>query len=464
MEQSHYLLNKYPLLEDNISIHLSPKEGYLYIYKCDVRSKRKNSKNYLSFSINGSAQDLLIRFNGRRLLRDIIRELTDGEENFVNSIPIVIKFIQDFTNSAGFQFIKLLDEPIKEEKQFDITGDRNFIFPVHATLELTDKCNLRCNYCYRESDSTKRTFLDNPLQFLDELYKIGIRHVELSGGEPLLHPDISRILQFLGEKFNLVALLTNGILMNERILEIISQYKDKFVIQICLDGPTPQDVDKTTGKKGAFKRITKAIQLVSNYSIRLRVGMVIDSSEKIKSIEETLLLAKNLGATWFVVNPAINIGRGKEINLTFSESEANRFSSTLLELEEKYKGFFVLNREVLNELEKSHNCGAGHRTITIGPDKKVRPCPMFPEEFGILCDLKKTPIGEAFKSSFTEIFYSLKSPNIKDCEGCSHIFYCMNCFSRGLSKAKEIGYNCKWFNMKEVKELRERFFKKWLQP
>jgi MoaA/NifB/PqqE/SkfB family radical SAM enzyme len=95
------------------------------------------------------------------------------------------------------------------------------ILPIHATLELTDKCNLKCSYCYRESDFTKNLFLENPIEFLESLLKIGIRHIEFSEGEPLLHPDIIEILNFAGKKYNLVGLLTNGILINEEIIEII---------------------------------------------------------------------------------------------------------------------------------------------------------------------------------------------------------------------------------------------------
>lgn len=246
------LLKKFPILEDEVSIHLSPLEGFLYIYNYKSHSKKIGAKDYISVAINDSAQDILVRFDGKKSLDLIIKELTDGEGNYRASIPLVTEFIKKITDFVGFEFIRFLDFPT--EKKLDITGDRNVILPVHATLELTDKCNLRCNYCYKESDSRKNAFLKEPLILLRSLYEIGIRHIELSGGEPLLHPELPEILKFLGSKFNMVALLTNGFFINEELLDIISEYKDKFILQIGLDGSNSEIVDKITGTKGAFKK------------------------------------------------------------------------------------------------------------------------------------------------------------------------------------------------------------------
>lgn len=454
------ILNKFPVLTEDVSIHLSPGEGYLYIYNYKKRSNKNLAKDFLSISINDPAQALLSHFNGKRTLKDIIKELTDSMDNYNASIPLVLNFLNNIIDSVGFEFIRFMAHP--SPKDLDITGSQKTFFPVHATLELTDKCNLRCSYCYKESDITKSSFLKNPIEFLESLLKIGIRHIELSGGEPLLHPDILKILHFAGEKFNLVALLTNGILINEKIINIIANFKDKFVVQICLDGSEEEIVDKIAGEKGAFKKIVNAIKMCSDNEIKIRVGMVVDSSKRIEDIERTLLLAKELGASWFVVNPAINIGRGKFLNLSFSMEEVIKFNKLLERLSQEHQGFFSLNPGgVLDSIEESHNCGAGHRTITINPNKIARPCPLFPEDLGSLYSLS----GESFekvieeRKEITKTLYKLKSPCEEVCGNCVWLAYCKNCFTRGLIKAKELEYNCKWFEKENIDALRGKFLK-----
>ncbi len=440
------VLKKYPIFEGKVSLHLSPKEGYLYIYEYRKLIKaNNNTKNFFSLNINNSAQRLFSKFNGEKTLDHIIKELTESRKSYNHSVPFVLGFLNDIVKAAGFCFIKFSDRPTK--KEFDVSGSMDVIFPVHATIEITDKCNLRCNYCYRESDSSKCSFIRNPLEFFNLLIKNGIRHIELSGGEPLLHNDIKNILKYTGREFNVVALLTNGILIDNEIVEIISNFREKFVIQICLDSSKEVIADEIAGKKGSFKKIVHSIKLLADNGIKIRVGMVIDNSKRIDDIENTLLLAKDLGASWFAVNPAFNLGRGRLLNGWTSVDDVIKFNNVIERLIKSYPNFFSVNSEsVWNSIKKKQNCGAGHRTITIGPDKSVRPCPLFPENFGIIYNFSES-IRESFieASKITNFFYNLRFPCEEICGICDWLAYCKNCFTRGLIKARELHYNCKWY-------------------
>lgn len=83
-------------------------------------------------------------------------------------------------------------EFIKPSEQFDLKG---------FYLEITSKCNLRCLHCYNESG-----ILKNEISF--ELFKRLIDEfdekpdITFSGGEPLLHPDIWKMLEYAQDKIN----------------------------------------------------------------------------------------------------------------------------------------------------------------------------------------------------------------------------------------------------------------------
>lgn len=99
-------------------------------------------------------------------------------------------------------------EFIKPSEQFDLKG---------FYLEITSKCNLRCLHCYNESG-----ILKNEISF--ELFKRLIDEfdekpdITFSGGEPLLHPDIWKMLEYAQDKINNDSvLITNATLITDEI-------------------------------------------------------------------------------------------------------------------------------------------------------------------------------------------------------------------------------------------------------
>lgn len=99
-------------------------------------------------------------------------------------------------------------------------------------------CNLNCSYCYRNSHSTgreKRLETDKLLKILDDLYQKGLQVVELTGGEPIIHPDFIKILKFCFDRFSLVAILTNGTLIDEQFISKILPFREKIILSVSLD-------------------------------------------------------------------------------------------------------------------------------------------------------------------------------------------------------------------------------------
>src|SRR5436309_15955971 len=90
-------------------------------------------------------------------------------------------------------------------------------------LSVTDRCNLRCNYCMPEEEYTwlpRETLLTfEEMDALTSLFtELGVDKVRLTGGEPLLRKDLSTLIRMLLENPRIkdLALTTNGILMAEQ--------------------------------------------------------------------------------------------------------------------------------------------------------------------------------------------------------------------------------------------------------
>ena len=91
-------------------------------------------------------------------------------------------------------------------------------------LSITDSCNLMCNYCTNEGQlHNYGNYLS--LDFINRLYKkivsegIFVRKINITGGEPLLHPDLIQIIKMSKDVCNSITLNTNGILLTEEMVE-----------------------------------------------------------------------------------------------------------------------------------------------------------------------------------------------------------------------------------------------------
>ncbi len=94
-------------------------------------------------------------------------------------------------------------------------------------LSVTDRCNLRCQYCMPERDYVwlpRRDILDfeEIARLCDVFTTLGVDRVRLTGGEPLVRRDLPRLLRLLASKEALrdLALTTNGVLLAEQAADL----------------------------------------------------------------------------------------------------------------------------------------------------------------------------------------------------------------------------------------------------
>lgn len=138
-------------------------------------------------------------------------------------------------------------------------------------IELTSKCNLSCEFCYRKTNN-KTLNLKKIEQFLIMFKNNGGKNIIFTGGESLLYKDIFSVLEF-SRKLELEnILLTNGTLITEQNILSMKQLVD--YIYISIDGPQPYH-DFIRGVQGAYEKSIKAINLFNKYNIPYSVQAVI---------------------------------------------------------------------------------------------------------------------------------------------------------------------------------------------
>lgn len=81
-----------------------------------------------------------------------------------------------------------------------------------AILDITERCNLRCEFCFAAAGGGADMPVQEALNALDRMYADGVRYVHLSGGEPTVHPDLERIAAYAAKLgYEYIQLNTNGL-------------------------------------------------------------------------------------------------------------------------------------------------------------------------------------------------------------------------------------------------------------
>jgi MoaA/NifB/PqqE/SkfB family radical SAM enzyme len=142
-------------------------------------------------------------------------------------------------------------------------------FPTRLTtlpiliLNAHSRCNCRCVMCdiwKRESNDQMRA--QDLERHRTSLKNLGVRQVVLTGGEPLLHNDLSALCNFFRDRQIHLTLLTTGLLLHKRAEEVATLFDD---IIVSLDGP-PEIHDAIRRLSGAYNLIHKGIAAVRHYN------------------------------------------------------------------------------------------------------------------------------------------------------------------------------------------------------
>ncbi len=383
--------------------------------------------------------------NGKKQVKEIF-DLVYGNKVWEEYTKYLIQFIDQAINKKDI-FLLSFPEPVKVE----ITGSSFHFFPLHLACELTYACQLKCKHCYANAGKNV-TFIDTTIlkKFLSDLKQKGLRIVELTGGEPLLHPDFWNILEFSVKKFDYVAVLTNGISIGKKEAHRFSEYKDKILMNISLDGSSSKINDHYRGLEGAFEKTVNSIKLLSNLGLVVRVTMSVYPAT-VGNIEATLLLAKELGARSFVWGAVLPFGRGKEV--IWDKNKGEEIVKIEKMIIDKYIDFIQwIPKKKMERMMNTSNCGAGWRSVVIDPYGNLRPCLLLSTKELNLGNIKKSSVEEIFCKDIFAYLYNLSCAKKEICGECNNLPFCEFCFARPLTKYDRKN-PCIWARSQRIQEI-----------
>lgn len=242
-------------------------------------------------------------------------------------------------------------------------------------LHLTNKCNLACSYCYRQSDPHVpiRHSAKDFITWLDEMRPYADDNCEITfaGGEPLVFPEFDKVAaatKILGyDNF----LLTNGILLRRHSLDFYHETIDH--IRVSLDGGDELTHSRTRGA-GHFEKV------MGNILWLVEAGLVPDVQMTLTraNLAAAALLKEKLPSEIKIrYTPMFAMGRADRAAAAtrpedfITPAEFYEFRSHLLEGQEKPK--FQLRQEGV----RNTGCFAGRENISVDDNGDVYPCHLF---------------------------------------------------------------------------------------
>jgi AdoMet-dependent heme synthase len=194
-------------------------------------------------------------------------------------------------------------------------GERAHPWPRLVFWETTAGCNLACSHC-RRTDVADQVSPDElstleAESMIDEMSEWGRTILVLSGGEPLMRPDIFHLMSYAKAKGIIVALATNGTLIGQDLAERIAACGVNRV-SISLDGADEATHDVLRRLPGSFRSAIAGAQALRAEGVPLQINVTV-AKHNADQLDEMVSLTKQLGAVALHLFLLVPVGCGMEI-------------------------------------------------------------------------------------------------------------------------------------------------------
>jgi MoaA/NifB/PqqE/SkfB family radical SAM enzyme len=290
--------------------------------------------------------------------------------------------------------------------------------PFVVNIDLTNRCNLRCSYCYAATREAIDIPTEKCIQLIEELVDIyGVFHITLAGGEPLFHPGILQIINESVSRFgDRIALLSNGTrLLDDLFFEEFSKVcwdlhhgGQPLDMQISLDSFLPEIHDK---QRDQGQKVIESIERALTLPITLQLACVV-TKHNVHCADEIIDAFYPRIKNFHYMNIMPSKGRSAGCNywdILPSKQQIQEFHQRILERERIYHPVRIT--KIVREGNKEGGslcvpgCLAATTRIDIAPDLKVFACCMSDEMLGSLSE-----------QTFEEMWLSAKAEDVRSME------------------------------------------------
>jgi len=273
--------------------------------------------------------------------------------------------------------------------------------PFYSTLFVTKRCNSRCMFCNASNNKSRIPPLEEIKRIIDECRDFGICAMTITGGEPMLRPDIFEILKYIESRGIVYSMVTNGTLWDEDKINEIRKRKI-YTLSFSLDTLDRKKYRRIRGIDG-LPLLKSTLELAAEKNMRHGFVSTLTTVNELNINEVFDIVEFDRRNKFRFTCAPVSHGQNFKFRAdsgahSLNSKSAGNVSGLFNKLAEQCKkdrtiiGPSVYYRNISSFFEGNYSvpCDAGKYYISIGHDGGVSACQDFPEFGNILKDgLKK---------------------------------------------------------------------------
>ena len=294
--------------------------------------------------------------------------------------------------------------------------------PVLCNYYVTYRCNATCSFCDIWERPSPYITLENAKSNFKALKKLGVKVVDFTGGEPLLHRQIDELLREAKKAGLITTITTNGLLYPKyasRLRGLVD------MLHFSLDSPNRDEHDQSRGVK-CFDKVMESIQIAKSYNERPDILFTVfeNNIHQIQQLWNEICLPHDLV---LILNPVFE----------YNQVGAQLSTEALQELREwgKRKNVYLNDAFIQLRLDGGNHtsdpvCLAASTTIVISPENKIiLPC----YHLGLKEYAIENNLFELYQSPEIQKLVALEG-RLPACEGCAINCYMQPSFAVKINK------------------------------
>ena len=238
--------------------------------------------------------------------------------------------------------------------------------PLLAHIIPMRRCNLACTYCNEFDDFSNPVPLQEMYRRVDKLGALGTSVVTISGGEPLMHPELDEIIRRIRANDMVAGLITNGYLLVAERIQRLNRVGLEW-LQISIDNVNPDEVSKKS-----LKVLDKKLQLLAEHAdFHVNINSVVGAG--ISHPQDALVIGKRAVELGF--SSTVGILHDGDGQLQPLGEEAGRVYHEMQALEKS--SFTRVNKfqdNIAKGIPNDWRCRAGSRYLYICENGLVHYC------------------------------------------------------------------------------------------
>jgi MoaA/NifB/PqqE/SkfB family radical SAM enzyme len=298
------------------------------------------------------------------------------------------------TREDGFVYT-LYQPPVPSTRMINhlsrvLVQGRQPVRPTTCTLQVTTRCQLDCYHCsaarYKSRDRSELT-TEEWISVIRQAEDLGVNNIVLTGGEPLLRPDLYDLVSAINPDRANAAMFSNGLLLtDERVARL--REAGLFSLMVSLDDVRPEKHDELRRIPGGFHKAVEGIRRALAGGLLVGISTYAGPEDVREGrAREIIEFAREIGVHEITIFDTVPTGKllPLEHDMLLAEEDKQR----LIDLEREYNGRdgypHIITQAFINGPEGA-GCFAGHIQFYMTAFGDVNPCDFTPLTFGNIRD------------------------------------------------------------------------------